>query len=270
MAGSELDVLPAELAAELERRFFWWEPVGPQPRSHARILAQAMDLASFDDVRRLEDALGPRRLAEAMLEAEPGWISARSWEFWRGRLTRATGLSMPDEPPRRSFDAGQSLAENNVETSFASVGGARTDQDDLNTLHPPLRTSDATLLVASREDLLTTKLKAILDRAEAKDYRDIAVMVDSHGSSRPSFRRRFARKGARRVRRDVWQGPGPASPGHGILQGRRPAVASRVRSGHIAESEGSRLRDSGCCDNAWFARGIRWLPASGSEINEQS
>jgi len=91
MGAITADSLPADLATELESRFFWWEPVGSQPRSHARILAQAMDLASFDDVRRLEKILGPCRLAEAMFEAEPGWISERSWEFWRGRLALATG-----------------------------------------------------------------------------------------------------------------------------------------------------------------------------------
>src|ERR1700726_584334 len=91
MGVSDVGSLPADLAAELESRFFWWEPVGLQPRSHARILAQAMNLASFDDVRRLEKTLGPDRLAEAMLEAEPGWINERSWEFWRGRLALATG-----------------------------------------------------------------------------------------------------------------------------------------------------------------------------------
>ena len=107
MGASDVDSLPTDLAAELESRFFWWEPVGSQPRSHARILAQAMDFASFDDVRRLEKALGPYRLAKAMFEAEPGWINERSWEFWRGRLALATGWTMPDAPPRRSFDAGQ-------------------------------------------------------------------------------------------------------------------------------------------------------------------
>jgi hypothetical protein len=107
MDALEVDRLPVDLVAELESRFFWWEPVGLQPRSHARILAQAMNLALFDDVRRLEKTLGPHRLADAMLEVDPGWISERSWEFWRGRLTLATGRALPDAPPRRSFDAGE-------------------------------------------------------------------------------------------------------------------------------------------------------------------
>jgi hypothetical protein len=107
MDSIDLDNLPAGMAAELESKFFWWEPVGLRPRSHARILAQAMNLASFDDVRHLEKTLGADRLAEAMLKAEPGWISERSWEFWRGRLGLLTGRAMPDAPPRRSFDAGQ-------------------------------------------------------------------------------------------------------------------------------------------------------------------
>ncbi|MCC6948700.1 MAG: hypothetical protein IT539_13115 [Bradyrhizobiaceae bacterium] len=99
--------LPAELAAELERKFFWWEPVDSHPRSDARILTQAMNLASFDEVRRLEKTLGANCLAEVLLDAEPGWISERSWEFWRGRLELATGRRLPDAPPRRSFDAGR-------------------------------------------------------------------------------------------------------------------------------------------------------------------
>jgi len=44
-------------------------------------------------------------------------------------------------------------------------------------VHEPLQTADRVLLVASLTDLMATKLKAILDRAEAKDYRDIAAML---------------------------------------------------------------------------------------------
>jgi hypothetical protein len=99
-------LLPKDFLSELEQKFFWWEPIGSQPRSEVRILAQAMSLASFEDVRRLETVLGPHRLVDVMLNAEPGWISDRSWELWRGRLQLATGTAIPPTPPRRSFDAG--------------------------------------------------------------------------------------------------------------------------------------------------------------------
>jgi hypothetical protein len=99
--------LPQDLLSELERKFFWWEPPGSQPRSDDRILTQAMSLASFEEARRLERLLGGHCLAQTMLKAQPGWISDRSWEFWRGRLVLATGLAIPEEPPRRSFDVGQ-------------------------------------------------------------------------------------------------------------------------------------------------------------------
>jgi hypothetical protein len=52
-------------------------------------------------------------------------------------------------------------------------------------VNDPLETSDGTLLVASLDDLLATKLKAVLDRADAKDYRDIAQMISS-GVSLPA------------------------------------------------------------------------------------
>jgi hypothetical protein len=52
-------------------------------------------------------------------------------------------------------------------------------------INDPALTSDGTLLVASLDDLMATKLKATLDRAEAKDYRDIAAMIGA-GVSLPA------------------------------------------------------------------------------------
>ena len=40
-------------------------------------------------------------------------------------------------------------------------------------------TEDGVLRVASLDDLMATKLKVILQRAEAKDYRDIAAMINA-------------------------------------------------------------------------------------------
>ena len=101
------------------------------------------------------------------------------------------------------FFKAEPLEKSKIETSFQFVRGAQTVQEDENTLvidvampsgrvkisffgglalgriNDPLRTRDRVLLVASLEDLLATKLKAILDRAEAKDYRDISAMLSA-------------------------------------------------------------------------------------------
>jgi len=93
------------LIAELERKYIWWQPVGNEPHSAERVVAQAMNLGTFEDIRRLEQTLGPACLAEVMLGAAPGWLSDRSWEFSRGRLSLALGKALPGEPPKRSLDA---------------------------------------------------------------------------------------------------------------------------------------------------------------------
>jgi Nucleotidyl transferase AbiEii toxin, Type IV TA system len=95
------------------------------------------------------------------------------------------------------------LNKKDIETSFTFVRNAQTIQEDestlvviapmqsgsvkvsffggldMGTINEPQRTKDTTLLVASLEDLLATKLKAIMDRAEAKDYRDISAMLSA-------------------------------------------------------------------------------------------
>lgn len=81
-------------------------------------------------------------------------------------VERATVIQ--DSPTAFAFLT--SMPSGSVKLSF--FGGLR-----IGRLNEPLQTADGTLLVASLEDLLATKLKATLDRAEAKDYRDIAAML---------------------------------------------------------------------------------------------
>jgi hypothetical protein len=59
---------------------------------------------------------------------------------------------------------------------FGEIAFGRVDQPDL--------TQDGVMQVASLQDLMATKLKVILQRAEAKDYRDIAAMIEA-GASLP-------------------------------------------------------------------------------------
>jgi hypothetical protein len=94
-----------ETIAGFGRKYLWWKPVGGQPFSEDRIIAQTMNLATYDDILLLERTVDNAHLIKIMLHAEPGWFSDRSWEFWRGRLSFATGVAIPDEAPRRAFDA---------------------------------------------------------------------------------------------------------------------------------------------------------------------
>lgn len=50
---------------------------------------------------------------------------------------------------------------------------------DFGRVGKPNFTEDGVLLVASFDDLMATKVKVILQRAEAKDYRDIAAMLNA-------------------------------------------------------------------------------------------
>jgi hypothetical protein len=107
------------------------------------------------------------------------------------------------------FFRSESLDKDQIRAKFGFVRGAAVLQDAPETLvvlaempagsvkvsffgdigfgrvNDPMQTLDGTLLVASLDDLMATKLKATLDRAEAKDYRDIAEMI-SAGVSLPA------------------------------------------------------------------------------------
>jgi hypothetical protein len=100
------------------------------------------------------------------------------------------------------------LDKDKIRASFPFMRGAQVIQDSANTLvvnakapsgpvkvsffggiangrlNEPIQTEDQVLRVASLEDLLATKLKSILQRAEAKDYRDISAMLRA-GTSLP-------------------------------------------------------------------------------------
>jgi Nucleotidyl transferase AbiEii toxin, Type IV TA system len=68
-----------------------------------------------------------------------------------------------------SVPYGDELREHVKVSFFGTIGFGRVGQPDL--------TEDGVLQVACLDDLIATKVKVILQRAEAKDYRDIAAMV---------------------------------------------------------------------------------------------
>ena len=91
------------LVAELAGRYVWWSE--EQHVDRTRVLAQVMEIGTYDDIRRIEAVFTPAELRDVMLQAPEGAIGRRSWDFWRGRLRGAGCPTVPSAPPRRAFHA---------------------------------------------------------------------------------------------------------------------------------------------------------------------
>src|SRR5437763_314672 len=93
----------ADLLRDFAARYIWWR--AETPPAEDRIIAQVMSIGTWEDIRRLEAAYSADELRALVLRAQPGWISEKSWELWRGRLRAAGAGAIPETPPRRSFYA---------------------------------------------------------------------------------------------------------------------------------------------------------------------
>ncbi len=95
---AELDDLLRPLAAQL----IWWQPAEDSLRNPDRVIAQVLDLGTFEAGQRLRQVLGDRRLAQVLRRAEAGWFSPRSWNYWQQKLGLARSGAVPSLP-RRHF-----------------------------------------------------------------------------------------------------------------------------------------------------------------------
>jgi hypothetical protein len=155
------------------------------------------------------------------LEPKLGVLPAAQQEIWRSLASAQTlnfvlygGTAITLHLGHREsldfdFFRSEPLDKRQLRSAFSFIDGAAILQDAPDTLvvaskmpsgpvkisffggigfgrvNDPLQTRDGILLVASLDDLMATKLKATLDRAEAKDYQDIAEMI-SAGVSLPA------------------------------------------------------------------------------------
>jgi hypothetical protein len=104
-----LDDLLRPLAAQL----IWWQPADVSLPNPDRVIAQVLDLGTFEAGQRLRQVLGDQRLARVLQRAEAGWFSPRSWNHWQQMLGLARSGAVPPLP-RRHFgvrDGGEHAAD---------------------------------------------------------------------------------------------------------------------------------------------------------------
>lgn len=93
-------------------------------------------------------------------------------------IAQSTTLQDQDDTWVVLVSCGNSEREHVKVSFFGAIDFGRVGEPDF--------TDDGVLQVASLDDLMATKVKVVLQRAEAKDYRDVAAMIDvgvslSHG-----------------------------------------------------------------------------------------
>lgn len=96
---AELNELLRPLAAQL----IWWQPADVSLRNADRVIAQVLELGTFEAGQRLREVLGDRRLAQVLQRAEAGWFSLRSWNFWQQKLGLVARSGAIPPLPRRHF-----------------------------------------------------------------------------------------------------------------------------------------------------------------------
>jgi hypothetical protein len=90
-----------ETLLNLAGRYLWWEAPEAALRRPRRVIAQVMELGTWEDVHDLLRVIGEEPFRDALLHAGPGWFEPRSWHYWwhRPGLVQAAA-SVPALPVR--------------------------------------------------------------------------------------------------------------------------------------------------------------------------
>jgi len=88
---------------DLARRIIWFEPPEQALAEPIRFLAYAMTYARHEDMREIRRHVSDDDFRDALDQAPPGIIDARSWAYWNSKLGR---YPPPPRPVRRFAGAG--------------------------------------------------------------------------------------------------------------------------------------------------------------------
>jgi hypothetical protein len=94
-----------QLPPFIAKRYLRWKSPAEIAACPDLLIAQIMNIGTWDDVVALEDSAPDGQLRHVLTEAQPGQYSERTWQFWHLRLHLADIDKMPP-PPQRSFAAG--------------------------------------------------------------------------------------------------------------------------------------------------------------------
>lgn len=85
----------------LARKYLWWMNPQQVVKDTDRLIAQVMNLGTFEDARLVEASFGKDRLRRVLRDAAPGQFDEKSWAYWHYRLDLAEPDRVPPLPRRQ-------------------------------------------------------------------------------------------------------------------------------------------------------------------------
>ncbi len=85
--------------------YIWWQTPEESLAWPERLLAQVMDIGTWEDECAIEEAFGEAVLSDVLFHAQPGWFRAKSWSFWFHRLRLIAATENPPPLPIRRYGA---------------------------------------------------------------------------------------------------------------------------------------------------------------------
>ena len=79
----------------LARRYVWWQAPGETLARRTHFLCQLMQLATPADMSFARHHFGDDAFREALRDAPPGVLDARSWNFWHLVLLQRSPPPLP-------------------------------------------------------------------------------------------------------------------------------------------------------------------------------
>ena len=101
IAATFHESLSPALAKKLAKKYLWWMETRDVLKDEDRLIAQVMNMGTFDDTRLIEKTLGEERLRRVVKKAAPGYFDAKAWTYWHYRLNLATPGRVPQLPARK-------------------------------------------------------------------------------------------------------------------------------------------------------------------------
>jgi len=99
-----MGTLPQKLAStdllRLAKRYIWWLPPAEAALDPHRVMAQIMNIGTFEDCTTLRTLAGDDNLRAVLREARPGEFSDRSWHYWHQMLGKSVLTRVPELPVR--------------------------------------------------------------------------------------------------------------------------------------------------------------------------